>query len=397
MSWKARGWCRFERFSQVLTHDDGRMLLVQREDTVVEMGAYDYLFDPVGLGAFTVEADRARLAVVTRRLYEEKLHRLDAAGRIEELRMMLALRASLLEGLPLGYFAAGFTSPVVADRGTEGFLQRFRFSSRAQRTLGMTPLLLASFAGDTEVVQALLCEGAHVNCRQRRNVPDFSLFRGETAIHLAATNGRTDAVAALLAWRADPATWAGCGFSALHAWTNKGSEAVLQMLLGGRADIDGANAFGWRPIELCVVFGRLDGIRLLLESRASCASTCEGLNALHAAGALGGGREIVCSLLRARASPNALYSPRLASPVWLVAAIFGVSYRLGRRSFVTAMCYHTWGATPLMWTVLSGCRAEAEAMLEHGADPDLRNRRGASARSLARELGTGDIAGLFLT
>eukprot|EP00429_Kryptoperidinium_foliaceum_P124215 CAMPEP_0176328268 /NCGR_PEP_ID=MMETSP0121_2-20121125/74877_1 /TAXON_ID=160619 /ORGANISM="Kryptoperidinium foliaceum, Strain CCMP 1326" /LENGTH=76 /DNA_ID=CAMNT_0017670937 /DNA_START=81 /DNA_END=311 /DNA_ORIENTATION=+ len=59
------------------------------------------------------------------------------------------------------------------------------------------------------------------------------------------------------------------------------------------------------------------------------------------------------------------------------------------------MCHHTWGSLPLMLAVLTGSCDEAEVMLKHRADPEATNYRGASARSLAHELGSDEISRLF--
>lgn len=58
-SWKSRGWCRLERISRLLSHEPHPTILqVTRADTVFEIGAHEYLVEPVGLGEFSDKRDR---------------------------------------------------------------------------------------------------------------------------------------------------------------------------------------------------------------------------------------------------------------------------------------------------------------------------------------------------
>lgn len=59
------------------------------EDSVVELGAHDYVFDPVLEGQFAVEGDKARLAEVVRRLVKDKLATLVNEGREVDYRHLL--------------------------------------------------------------------------------------------------------------------------------------------------------------------------------------------------------------------------------------------------------------------------------------------------------------------
>jgi ankyrin repeat protein len=68
-------------------------------------------------------------------------------------------------------------------------------SATAADTYGTTPLMLASAAGITDGVSALIAHGADVNAKES--------VRGETALMYAAAYGRTDTLKALLAHGAD--------------------------------------------------------------------------------------------------------------------------------------------------------------------------------------------------
>lgn len=82
-TWRTRGWCRFERLVRQLSKKSGPMLLVRRPDTIVEIGAQDYLLDPVGRGDFSVVADKETLSVTVQRLLAGRLLLLSAQKRDE--------------------------------------------------------------------------------------------------------------------------------------------------------------------------------------------------------------------------------------------------------------------------------------------------------------------------
>ena len=66
-TWKGRGWCRMERAARALSTHGDSMLLLDRESTIVVIGCQDLLYDPVGEGQFSVDADKERLQPVVRK------------------------------------------------------------------------------------------------------------------------------------------------------------------------------------------------------------------------------------------------------------------------------------------------------------------------------------------
>lgn len=282
-----------------------------------------------------------------------------------------------MEGLPSGKEPEAPSGDVL-----EGFLGRFALTSPTEPVDGTPPLSLAARAGDVPAMRALVSAQASVDAEQERRVPGFSLYVGERPLHLAAACGRADAVSLLLAHRADANERGRCDFTPLIAWSNRGSRAVLRVLLEAGVDFEGTAKSGFRALELSVFSGRHAGLQALLEARASCERTSVGLNPLHVAATVGSGRGVVLSLLEARASPNDRFCP--AGALWQAATVFGAAYRLGYRTKGTRMWYHCWGATPLMVALLRGHGVEASAMLERGADARIKNDRGVDAEALAK-------------
>lgn len=75
------------------------MVLVKWPDTIFELGAQDYLLDPVGLGAFSVVEDRVRLAPLVQSLLQNKLSSLKASHLIDDYRQLLSWSRTLEKGL----------------------------------------------------------------------------------------------------------------------------------------------------------------------------------------------------------------------------------------------------------------------------------------------------------
>lgn len=376
-TWKTRGWCRFERLARAMRHEG--VIVVRRADAVTCMGLQDYIFEPVGTGAFAREADKSRLSGIVRELIADRLGALASKGREAERLYLSALVVNLVAGLPPETHAC-------ASQSLDSSFSE-RLGRAATRPVhGTTPLLLASRAGDVQAMRALIRARASLDCVERRQVLSMSVVRGHMPLHVASSLG---AVSLLLRARADACARARLGSTPLHTAGKTGRVAVLEALLEHRAALEAPNAFGQSPLDVCVCWGRLAGVEALLATRASVESTAEGIGPLHQAALFGSGPEIVRSLLSASASLESCYSPRCGSTVWVLYTSLSISYRLGYRSQLRSIAYHSWDATPLMLAVLANSWAEALVMVEHRADPDVCNRRGASARTLARDYRAG--------
>ena len=105
---------------------------------------------------------------------------------------------------------------------------------------GMSALHVAGFLGADQVIPLLVEKGAPVNFRDKD---------GRTALHLAAHEGHTSSVAALMDQKADPAIKENVGgMTALHlAVTQKRSETV-QVLLDKGANPSPEEKNGYTPL-----------------------------------------------------------------------------------------------------------------------------------------------------
>lgn len=386
ISWKARGWCRFERLSRALSYSDTRMFVVQREDSIVEHGAHDYVFDPVLEGEFTVEGDKARLAEVVRRLLQDKLANLLDEGREVDYRHMAAWSAVLF-GSERCVWQEFSVSASALRVGDGGFLRALRLQSPWEERGGTTALLLAARAGDVRAIEVCLDAGASMLCVERKEVPSLYIQKGTGALQAAAWHGHVAATRLLLERRAD-ARWRNrsTGGTALHAASVMGKPPLLRILLEHRAELEAQSRLGITALDIAAIFGRPAGVASLLAARASLRRATS--STLHTATLFSAGSAVVRTLLEARSAVNApmLLRPTIKGHAVMLAV--GFSYQLGQRGFFRALCYHARGATPLMLAVMTGSMEEVEVLLEFRADATVHNARGATALSLAWQFRT---------
>ncbi|KAJ9511051.1 hypothetical protein QJQ45_002853 [Haematococcus lacustris] len=164
-------------------------------------------------------------------------------------------------------------------------------------------LLTAAKHGDCARVTALL-QGPHTA------FVNFAGVRGDTALHLGASQGHADVVQALVGHGGDPRQLNDAGETALHKACLNRHAKVVQLLLqhpknpvDARRKVDGRSA-----LMLAASAGDASLVNLLLESKAYVnAADARGLTALHLACA-SGSCDAVMALCEARANCNSVSS-----------------------------------------------------------------------------------------
>ena len=118
---------------------------------------------------------------------------------------------------------------------------------------GMTPFLLASSKGHTDIVELFLGKGAHV---------DEGNNAGRTGLHLAALGGHLDVVELLWDKNANLNTKDGSGNTPLHCAVDSGNNELVATLLFPKdengtlqAVIDAKNSEGFTPFHKAVMKG----------------------------------------------------------------------------------------------------------------------------------------------
>jgi len=124
---------------------------------------------------------------------------------------------------------------------------------------GMTPLHLAAYEGDTASVVALLRHGAQLH---------ETTSYGITALHLAAVSGKAAVVDLLLKWGAKVDVGNRYGYTALHMAAYADHVDVAKALLARGADVRAGIGAWDTPLHLAARRAGVDMVRLLLEHGA---------------------------------------------------------------------------------------------------------------------------------
>nr|XP_058963131.1 putative ankyrin repeat protein RF_0381 isoform X2 [Pocillopora verrucosa] len=171
---------------------------------------------------------------------------------------------------------------------------------------GSTPLMVAAFNGKLHAVKWFLEKGATVACEDKRgwNMLHFAAESGDTDIislihtHLpniesktdegltplmvAAFNGKLHAVKWFLEKGATVACKDKLGWSPLHHAAKGGDPDTIDLILTHLPDVDSKTADGETPLIIAVSYGKLQGVKYLLERGANpLAKDNEGQDSLY--------------------------------------------------------------------------------------------------------------------
>jgi len=122
---------------------------------------------------------------------------------------------------------------------------------------GWTPLHLAAFFGNPELIKALLDRGAAVDARSGNAMTN-------TPLHAAVAGGKTENVEALASRGADVNAQQSGGWTALHGAAQAGNREMVEVLLANGADVKARAANNQSPLDLALQKGQ-GSIAALLE------------------------------------------------------------------------------------------------------------------------------------
>lgn len=131
---------------------------------------------------------------------------------------------------------------------------------------GQTPLMTASYSGDTPIVAVLLAAGAQVNAQNRVK---YSI--GMTPLMWAGIGNGFDkpgTITLLLRHRADAEVQAEYGRSALMYAGAEGDAACVLALIKGGAKVNAANKYGETALSYTAANGRFDNFAAFIRCGA---------------------------------------------------------------------------------------------------------------------------------
>ncbi|MBV9669661.1 MAG: ankyrin repeat domain-containing protein [Acidobacteriales bacterium] len=167
----------------------------------------------------------------------------------------------------------------------------------ARDPLGSTPLFVASCLGNTDVASLLLADGALVDAGR----PDAP----SSPLECAVLTDHADIVKLLLASRADVDTRCHDDQSLLHVAARRGNAQIAEVLLRAHADISSVDANGNTALDQAVLDGQSQVVSLLIAHGANVARVhpLDGRGPLHEA-CIKGFATLVPTLITARADPS---------------------------------------------------------------------------------------------
>jgi uncharacterized protein len=219
----------------------------------------------------------------------------------------------------------------------------------------ITPLSIACGNGDATIIERLLKAGADVNSTSEE---------GQTALMTAALTGKVDAVKVLLTHGAkvnvqEPVR----GQTALMWAASEGNTTTVELLIEFGADVKTKSKSGFTPLLFAVRNGHKETVEALLAHGANANDTApDGTSALNVA-VVNACFEVGSFLLNHGADPNApdARGSALHTLAWLRKPGSDGGNGLGKRSW----------APPLPTGNMSALEL-AKALLEHGANPNVR-------------------------
>eukprot|EP00928_Gymnodinium_smaydae_P083387 TRINITY_DN66626_c0_g1_i1.p1 TRINITY_DN66626_c0_g1~~TRINITY_DN66626_c0_g1_i1.p1 ORF type:complete len:687 (-),score=81.87 TRINITY_DN66626_c0_g1_i1:47-2035(-) len=243
-TWKTRGWCRMESFSQYLSTNRTPLIIIKSETCIELESLSEEIFCAPGLGEFSccamdhkvkvedgsvteIACDRWKIARVLNSMAKRRQQFALTQSNVFQFRWFKAIhKPVVMQGLQEcsdssagcsvnpqavksnGAHAyetsrlevvqkeectelpkeEGATDEVIAKR----FLEEYRFEGIEDNDAGWTPLRFAVIANEPAVVKALLSLGASIEVKVDRPMPAYLHFKGTTVLGTAMAFCRGD-------------------------------------------------------------------------------------------------------------------------------------------------------------------------------------------------------------
>ena len=389
-TWAGRGWCRLELMARELQREDGYII------TVREASYPTLAWNNLGVGKaptrgeFSFEEDREKVGAVLLQMLWSKLHRLLESRSLPNFRFLLNIHQKYLEGMnvqPIEGLIPGFSTELDPSIDEESFVvARFLhdnlFSSISQRDeAGWSPICYAAMKGDTFLVKALLEKRANPNDRLTKQTHD--LPKKIPVLSLAVAYQNNDVVQVLLRARALVNATCGYGCPPLSWAAISDNSGAVRILKEAGADPKVKKLLATHPFKTACGHGSLASFQELLAQYPShTLQYC-----LHFSLLFWGDTDMVSCLIEASADINEQLYISMSRPMWwTLLKVLSIRHTISP-SALTYAAYHHSGATPLMFSILTGKYEAADLLLQAGARLDIRNGHGKTASDLIAKVG----------
>jgi ankyrin repeat protein len=319
---------------------------------------------------------------------------------------MQALEAELQGDTPVDFMEAGWTAlrRAIQAGQPEAALRLIQAGARADQKTpgGYTPLYWAAQRGLVDVVRALLAAGAPVDAQE--------LEDGKTPLTVALLKAHGEVVGALLEAGASLEVMTHSGVTPLEAAAlsvsirkeprslERAQQAAARVQEAAARTLKEAAALPpdskevASALRLAAGAGDAEAVRALLAAGAPPDAPNGWNTAALSLAAIQGHDQVVALLLERGARPGRVTRRMLLMDRLDLYDALGWAVTRGHASVVRALASHgvpvdegdPWGVTPLMRAAFLGFAPVVEVLLEAGADPARRNRRGQTAAQIAQ-------------
>eukprot|EP00930_Biecheleria_cincta_P082512 TRINITY_DN72232_c0_g1_i1.p1 TRINITY_DN72232_c0_g1~~TRINITY_DN72232_c0_g1_i1.p1 ORF type:complete len:658 (+),score=76.14 TRINITY_DN72232_c0_g1_i1:46-1974(+) len=401
-TWKKRGWCRAERVARAISSRASHMTIVRSATDLQHATAVDSYCSPVGQGHFTVEADRKRVAFALQTMVRAKLMSTLDVDSFHEFRILSCMQTVILKGLPadpvLDILDNADSAPASASQSVakdeehswgsvHNFLSQNGFVGVSECTdVGWTPVCYAALTGQPALIKSLLELRANADIKIK-NEPALGFSEGSHVTDLCAVLGHHEAMDLFLSEMTNDEDVLR---TALLNCTFTDNWLGIEVLLNHGVNAQTLHVNNIVSLAIARSSGKV--LQGLLEKKL--VSTSEAAAAANRACVLGGSN--FCAACYLSATPETVWlfvglKADINSQVWKdrSSALEGQAKRFEDGLAIdcnSRFIYHAYGATPLIASVSAGNYDVAEALLDAGADANIRNWHGFTAADIARGL-----------